>query len=118
MSRFTLNPEGSIMEIGGREYRFIFNLKTIAKVQEVFDKPCGEVIKDLCDTKTEIETLIKLIPILCNRTKETITEEYVAEMVSTRTSRKIAEAILHEWISDLPEMEDTDPNLESGETES
>lgn len=115
MSKFTLNPEGSVLEIGGIECRFIFNFKTINKVQESFGKPCNEVINDLFEPGKDTVTGSQLLEILCDNEK--VTREFIDEHVSTRNFQKIVKTIIQEWSSDLPDPEDIDPNSQSGETE-
>ena len=115
---YTIEPKGGVLTVGGEKFPFIFNLGTIAKVQEAFEKPCPEVVGDIFKDEITVETVKKLYPILCNSRK--ITEKYLLENLQAHEIHKNIGVIFNVWNTGLPDggdLEDTDPNMTSGETD-
>jgi len=118
MKDYTIEPKGGELTIGGEKFPFIFNLGTIAKAQEKFEKAGPEVINSLFKAGAEVDTIKKLYPILCNDKK--VTEKYLLENLQAHEMYKNNLEILSVWNTGLPDKEDLeieDPNQVSGETD-
>ena len=118
MRDYTIQPKGGNIEVGGKQFPFIFNLGTIAKVQEKFEKPCPAVVDDLFKDEVAVDTVKKLYPILCNDKKAA--EKYFVDNLQAHEMRDNNVRILNVWNTGLPDLEDlegSDPNMTSGETD-
>lgn len=125
-----LRPRGTPIVIDGVERHFLFTLNVIDTIQDKTGKSMREVMSDLTNAETVGKTVGELVLVLINDEVEReryknpdsvvkeVTEKEVGWMVGMDNLGEITSAILIAYGCSLPEPDDEDPNLESGQQSS
>ena len=123
-----LRPTGIPITLGGEQRNLLFTINAIDEVQSQTGKSMDDVIEELTDQKTSLQTLKLLVTALINdeirrerhygRSKaEEVTEEEVGWMLSQENIVEATAAVLRAYGYSLPEPDEfASPNAESGPT--
>lgn len=124
-----LRPTGIPITLGGEQRNLLFTINAIDEVQSQTGKSMDDVIEELTDQKTSLQTLKLLVTVLINdeirkeryygrsEAKE-VTEEEVGWMLSQENIVEATAAVLRAYGYSLPEPDEfASPNAESGLTE-
>ena len=124
-----LRPVGTTTVIGGQEFKFLFTIGTIEKIQEQCNMPLNDVVKNIiarvADGHTEIEGLKKFHDVVAIMISEDsgkkITAKNLDGVMNPKQMMEVAWNLLEASGISMPEPpeeeddpEDEDPNQETG----
>lgn len=125
-----LKPRGIPIILDGVERHFLFTLNIIDELQDKYEKNLYEIIEDLTKNEESGHLLRDVVTILLNDEAERaerrgiqdppawVTQQDVGEMIGLDNYWDVTAALLRAYGVSLPELEDEDPNQESGQTNS
>lgn len=112
-----LLPQKFDVNFDGVERRIYFNIRSIYKIQEKFDKNVGEVLTEtINDPINSYKNAIYILEIILNEdakinNRPKVNEEYLEEKLTHSTLNKLFELVLKSYTDTLPE--ETNPNAQS-----
>lgn len=124
-----LRPVGTSTVIGGQEFKFLFTIGTIEKIQKQCNMPLNDVVKNViarvADGYTEIEKLKKFHEVVAIMISENpgkkITAKSLDGVMNPKQMMEVAWNLLEAYGISMPEPpeeeddpEDEDPNQETG----
>lgn len=124
-----LRPVGTTTVIGGQEFKFLFTIGIIEKIQEQCNMPLNDVVKNViarvADGHTEIDELKKFHDVVAIMISEDsgkkITAKSLDGVMNPKQMMEVAWNLLEAYGISMPEPpeeeddpEDEDPNQETG----
>ena len=118
-----MQPTGTPLTLlDGVDRRVLFTLSVVDEVQSKYDETVPEVFKRTCDLKQQSDVTAFLVATLINhaakreKSKDTVTEEYVKDNIDMIILPKINRAIAKSYGYSVPEPDDDEeeePDLET-----
>lgn len=122
-----LKPKGIEITINGVDRRILFTLNAIDKIQEKYGKPLHEVIDEITKFDLSNHALRDVLLILledeaeresvrnaCYMPEE-MTEKEMGWFLSLENQVEVTKLVLMAYGVSLPEPDESDPNVESGQ---
>lgn len=121
-----LTPKASLLTVDGVERKILFTFSVIDELQERFEKPMDDIIKDYVTLSSDekqiselMKTTSKVLEVISNDTglgNDPVKEGHFDSFITTKNVYEIAYILLKEYGLDLPdEDEEDDPNQESAD---
>lgn len=117
-----LTPKGTMITVDGVERKILFTFSAIDELQDLFGKSIDEIISEYLEnasSEKNLSSLMKMtstmLDVFARKSDESIRHGHFDVYVTSKNVYEIVSLILSEYGLDLPDPEEDQGNLESGE---
>lgn len=121
-----LQPKGTGVKLGEREYQLLFTLNAIDDIQSHFDIDISDIGELFQESKKSIPTLRYILTVLINEGIDAhndvseekwakLDERYVGRQINSQNMREFMTAVFKSFSDSVPEGEEDTPNAVGGQ---
>lgn len=117
-----LTPKGTMITVDGVERKILFTFSVVDELQDLFGKSIDEIISEYLEnasSEKNLSSLMKMtstmLDVFARESDESIGHGHFDGYVTSKNVYEIVSLILSEYGLDLPDPEEDQGNLESGE---